>query len=145
MKQITSTLFMLLLTAIVFGQTATPPSEGDGTSSNPYQIETLDNLYWLSQNSGEWGKHYIQTADIDASGTSTWDGGAGFLPIGNTTTAFSGTYDGQNHTIDGLTIDRSSIDFVALFGITSGATIQNLGITNASIVGYKKKGKTKSI
>jgi len=81
---------LLILTVIAFlgagmltAQTATPPASGDGTSGDPYQIATLNNLYWITQNSGEWNKYYEQTADIDASGTSGWDGNAGFYPIGD--------------------------------------------------------------
>lgn len=29
-----------------------------------FLIATWENLYWLSQNSDEWDKHYIQTANI---------------------------------------------------------------------------------
>ncbi len=87
-------VIFLLSNNPVYGQTAIPPSDGDGSSGTPYQIETLENLYWLSQNPGEWGKAYVQSADIDASESSTWDFGMGFSPIGNGFTPFSGTYDG---------------------------------------------------
>ena len=94
MKQLTLTLITLLITAASFGQTAEAPANGDGSESNPYEIANLNNLYWLSQNSSEWDKHYIQTADIDASSTSTWDGGNGFSPIASYDTRFTGSYDG---------------------------------------------------
>ena len=45
-------LILALWLSIVAGavaQTATPP-KGSGTEADPYQIATLDNLYWLSQN-----------------------------------------------------------------------------------------------
>jgi hypothetical protein len=113
---------------MLFGQTATAPAAGDGTSENPYQIASLENLYWISQYSTEWSKYYIQTADIDASATSGWSGG-GWTPIGSGATPyFSGSYNGQGHTISGLYILRS-VQFQGLFGKTSGATIQNLGVT----------------
>lgn len=32
-----------------YGQTSTAPA-GAGTSANPYQISTWQNLYWVSQN-----------------------------------------------------------------------------------------------
>ncbi len=78
---------MMLLSFGLFAQNPPPPnngngSPGSGSSGNPYQAATLNNLYWLTQNSADWGKHYIQTANIDATATSGWDGGNGFTPIG---------------------------------------------------------------
>ena len=84
---------LLFISLKSFAQTATPPA-GDGTESNPYEIATLENLYWLSQSDTAWDKHYIQTADIDAAPTSGWDNDSGFTPIGNKNTEFSGTYNG---------------------------------------------------
>lgn len=130
---------MLLMTSISFSQTATAPSSGDGSSGNPYQIATLENFYWLSQqevNSDAtglyWSRNYIQTADIDASASSGWNSNTGWNPIGNATTSFSGTYDGDNHIISNLSINRNE-NLQGLFGSILGATISNLGITNVSI------------
>ena len=48
---------------------STMPS-GMGTENDPYLIANLENLYWMTENSGEWDKYYIQTSNIDASSTS---------------------------------------------------------------------------
>lgn len=123
-------------------QTADFPT-GSGTSGDPYQIATLNNLYWLTQNPNVWeepGKYFIQTADIDASTTSGWDGGNGFEPIGNSVDGFFGFYDGQNHTINGLYINRPNTDFVGLFGRLQSSSIQNLGVTNINITGKTYTG-----
>jgi len=62
--------------------------------------------------------------------------GAGFIPIGNLTTEFTGTYDGDYHSIDGLYINRGSTDRVGFFGRTDGSeSITNLGLTNVDITG----------
>jgi len=112
----------------------TIPLSGTGISGNPYQISTLDHLAWLSDNSDFWSFHFIQTTNIDATATSGWNGGEGFIPIGPSyDNAFSGTYDGQNHTIDKLFINRTAGNHQAMFGSTLGATIKNLGLTNVSI------------
>lgn len=63
-----------------FAQTADPPS-GSGTVEAPYLVTTLNNLYCITQNSAQWNKVYKQTADIDASATSTW--AKKFPTIGN--------------------------------------------------------------
>ncbi|MFA6719581.1 MAG: hypothetical protein WCS15_10915, partial [Prevotella sp.] len=134
-KKLLSILSMLLLLQVaVHAQTATVPS-GTGTSESPYQIATLSNLYWVSQNSSSWGSHFIQTADIDASPTSSWNSGAGLATIGDDVGDFTGTYDGQGHTISGLYINRPSRDYVGLFGSINGATIKNLGLVNVSVTG----------
>ena len=130
----------LMIGSALFAQTATPPAAGDGSAGNPYRIATLENLYWISQNSGEWGKCYLQTASIDASASSGWDGGSGWTPIGNGTPAFSGVYNGQGYSVSGLTINRSSTSILGLFGDTDDATIQNLGVTSVNITGNNYLG-----
>ncbi|MBU0561737.1 MAG: hypothetical protein KKG93_19470, partial [Bacteroidetes bacterium] len=127
-------LALIFSASLLFGQTSTPPSVGDGTSGDPYQIATLDNLYWLSQNTAEWatGKYFIQTAYINATATSGWNSGAGWVPIGNSTIKFKGNYNGQNHTIDGLFIYRPSENSMSLFGRAYGAVFENIGATNVN-------------
>ena len=86
-----------------------PIFTGSGTEADPYWISNLDELGWLSGNSAYWDEYYIQTADIDASDTQYWNSGAGFSPIGiDSDSPFSGNYNGQDHTIDALFIDRSA-------------------------------------
>jgi len=132
----------LLPTALLNAQTATPPAAGDGTMTNPWQIATLDNLYWLSQTTSEWvaDKYFIQTADIEATNTSGWAGGLGFSPIGNTTNLFNGNYNGDGHTIDGLTINRPTTPNIGLFGAMRSGTLMHLGVINANITGQAATG-----
>jgi filamentous hemagglutinin family protein len=82
------------------------------------------------------GRYVLGTA-IDASATSGWNSGAGFMPIGTGTsggTLFNGTLDGLGHTISGLSINRPGTSFVGLFGSSSG-TIRNLGLLGGSVSG----------
>ena len=117
------------------------PTTGDGTSTNPYQIATLGNLYWLSQTNSVWDKSFIQIADIYATTTSSWNNGSGFSPIGNSTSNFTGTYNGQWHTIIGLTINRSSTDIVGFFGsLGTNGTVKNIGLIASSIKGNSYVG-----
>ncbi len=116
------------------------PSVGDGSASDPYQIANINNLYWLSQNSDQWGQNYIQVANIDASDTGSLDGGSGYSCIGSLATNFSGTYDGQGYVIDDLQINRSSEDYIGLFGFTNGAEISSVGLTGADITGGQYVG-----
>lgn len=133
----------MLLSVRLLAQTATAPSSGDGSAGNPYTIATLNNLYWISASSARYAYHYIQTADINASSTSTWNPGssyAGWNPIGNSTTQFTGSYNGDNHTITGLYIYRTVEDHTGLFGMTANATIKNLKIVSANISGKDRVG-----
>ncbi|MBD8872544.1 YDG domain-containing protein [Rhodanobacter sp. DHB23] len=57
-----------------------------------------------------------------------------FTPIGDSTTAFSGVFDGLGHTISGLSITNSTATDVGLFGASSG-TIRNVGLLNESVSG----------
>ena len=107
-------------------------SGGSGTSGDPYMISNTTDLGLLSGLQATWNCYFIQTADIDASSTITWNGGEGFKPIANSTTRFTGSYDGDGHTIDGLYISRSS-DYCGFFGFTNGANIIDLGLTNVNI------------
>jgi hypothetical protein len=134
-----SIVFILLVFGGLHAQTATPPSMGNGTSGTPYEISTLDNLYWLTQNSTEWDKYFIQTANIDASSTNVWDASAGFTPIGNVTTGFSGSYDGQENSINNLFINRPLEDFIGFIG-RNGGSIKNVDITNVNFTGKNTVG-----
>jgi len=85
---------------------------------------------------GNLGGYYALGANIDASVTSGWNTGAGFVPIGNDTTKFTGAFDGLGHTISGHTINRSYTDYVGLFGyIGSGAAVNNVGLLGGSVKG----------
>ena len=138
MKKIIYAGFVFLNLSI-FAQTADQPS-GSGTENDPYFIANLENLYWITENSGEWDKYYVQTSDIDASSTSAWDEGQGFTPMGNNSTKFTGSYDGAWYTINGLTINRPSTNYTGLFGYTNGSTIKDLGVINVNITGAGRTG-----
>ena len=120
---------MLLFLLIVLGFNVSiggTYSGGNGTSGNPYQIANSNDLSELVSTTSDWntGIYFIQTANITVSGT--WS------PIGISSNSFKGNYNGQNYTISGITINNSST-YAGLFGYTSGAAIENLGVINVSI------------
>lgn len=78
---------------------------------------------------------YALGRDIDASITSTWNGGEGFDPIGGTGSRFYGHLDGLGHTITGLTINRPTMDYVGLIGYAVGTQISNVGMIDVNITG----------
>lgn len=115
-------------------------AEGTEPTGNPRQVSTREHLLWICTNSSSWGDDFIQMADIVFSqedfenGGAFYNGGAGFAPIGNGSVKFTGSYNGQEFSIDGLLINRTS-DYIGLFSWISGATIQNLSVTNVDISG----------
>ena len=90
---------------------------------------------------GNLAGYYALGSNLDASSTSTWNSGAGFTPIGNSATPFSGNFAGLGHTISGLTINLPSTNDVGLFGDTvSSATIHHIGLINCSVTGATDVG-----
>jgi len=81
--------------------------------------------------------NYVLGADIDASATVNWNAGAGFDTLGGVGAPgiFEGRFDGLNHRIRNLFINRPGDNFVGLFGLTQSTSIQNLGLVGGSITG----------
>lgn len=106
--------------------------KGKGTADDPYLIEDAEDLAKVT-GSG----HYALANDIDL--TDTKYAGKSITPL--LSDAFSGTFDGNRHTISGLCINTKSKNGVGLFGTVNGASIQNLKVegsvtgTNSGFVG----------
>jgi len=98
---------------------------GSGTELDPYIITTVDDLQAMEN---DLTAYYELGGDIDASATSGWNGGEGFVPI----SYFEGQLDGKGYSISSLFIDRASNE--ALFEYVEGV-VQNLGLTNCHITG----------
>ncbi len=161
MKRFLFCFVTILIALPLLSQSGVAPS-GLGTEASPYLIATWQNLYWVSQNSSEWGKHFLQTADIDFStatpAITTWNGNQGWTPIGNATTQFTGVYDGDGFKVMNLYLNypgsgepTSVIEAqalpgnIGLFGYlkctsTTDAIIRNLGILNADVTGGRGTG-----
>ena len=137
-------LFLLCLTivalnSISFSQSATAPA-GGGTEADPYMITNLENLYWISANQSAWSSFFIQSADIDAAVTQTWNSGEGWGPIGNSSIKFTGSYNGKGYAISNLYINKEYKSEQGLFGYTSGAAIDSVRIVNSNIKAYYRVG-----
>ncbi|MDZ7771337.1 MAG: GLUG motif-containing protein [Balneolaceae bacterium] len=118
-------------------------ADGDGTSGTPYEITTSAQLDAIR---GDLDAHYILTEDIElstatGSGGVFYHGGAGWEPIGENGDEFTGSLDGNGHTISGLYIDRSGDDYVGLFGsLGSGSSVSDLGVEEADVTGDRHVG-----
>ena len=135
---------VLLMCCTVASAVGTQPA-GAGTTNNPYQIATKDNLLWFADhvNQGNTTACAELTADItvntgvlnsgnlngDGSGFSTWTPIGGFNANGKD---YSGEFNGNGHTISGLYFNDETAGNVGVFGKTaSGAYIHDLGIKDS--------------
>lgn len=113
-------------------------------SSTPISIYTIEDLEKIGKEPAFplSGEYHIEN-DIDASATTVWNNGAGFVPIGWQGFPFTGILDGQNHVISGLTIQRPGIgnDYFGLFCcLGQSGQVKNLGMINATVSGYSHLG-----
>ena len=117
------------------------------TSDFQNPINTPEKLYqfmcWVNGVNGYGTAHPsaegVVTADIDASGfTKMW------IPIGEanvigTTSPYTGTFNGNGHTISGLTLTNSTYLYAnyGLFGTTNGGSIQDVFVDGCN---FSKSG-----
>ena len=110
---------------------------GGATLKTSMLVNTVYDLQNMNNNKAGT---YVLGRDIDAGITSTWNGGAGFLPIG-AGNSFTGNLDGQGHTISGLFINRPSDQNIGLISyLGTGATVSNVGVIGATITGWEIVG-----
>ena len=115
-------------------------------AANTYEIATKVDLYRLanivnvSRNECS-GITFLQTQNIVCD--------AGYTPIGyyisqSNHAFFRGTYDGQGHTVSGITVTRtgntSTDQYIGLFGGIYFGTVQNVVLANSTFTGYERVG-----
>ena len=137
-------------------------TRGEGTESNPYLIESAENLAFLSYmvNKGidTRGLYFELTTDIDLNGSedqpwypigmgNSWfaDDGCERIvdPSFNINNVFAGHFDGGGHSIYNLYVD--GLDYAGLFGCLycwydEGTTIENVSIESGYIHGKSSGG-----
>lgn len=138
------------------------PITGSGTKADPYQISTAAQLKRFrnivngtggqTQDSGAcavlMNDIVLNDGTFDANGTytpgSSSKAAEEWTPIGkytddNDKTPYTGTFDGQGHTIKGLYVNSASDAYVGLFGCLEGAAVRNLTV-DGYVQGYKTAG-----
>ena len=155
-KRITSMFLVLLMVLSLIPATvqASPASSGSGTKADPYLIATAQDLVDFRDEVNASTKKSTSmlcaklTKDIDLSNLEgDWE------PIGKATNtykdyvAYGGTFDGDGHTISGLSINATTA-YQGLFGYVKGGEIKDLTVAGsvttsttssayaAGIVGY---------
>ena len=141
--------------------TATKPSVGDGFENNPYQISTAAELYWFAalvngdttvsdvtaankaacavlMNDITVNENVLKEDGTPADNTSNF---RSWTPIGNSSNQYTGTFDGQEHTISGLYFINTSTGYVGLFGmVESGGSVSNVGVVDSYFKGKNYVG-----
>lgn len=147
--------------------TGNDTSGNTGRNPNYFKIEGStdgSNWYVIDERSGSWttaNNTQVNVTGMNGAGragrynrfriTSTCSGGTWqasefkfnnatseqSVPIGNSSTKFSGTFDGKNHTISNF---KTSGQYSGLFGYVNGATIQNLTVNVANNAGATSAG-----
>ena len=87
------------------------------------------------------GYELVADLDFDTNGNGEaddgdtyWNDGAGWIPIGNKAYQFTADFDGNNHTIANLFINRSNANYTGLFAYASGS-IRQVGLVSATVSG----------
>ena len=127
-------------------EAASPFAGGAGTAEDPWQIADAEQLDAVRN---DLTAHYILTADIDLSDYESWSPIGTFrsksdapedAEIPHPDYAFSGTFDGDGHTISNLTVNDPNGMAVGLFGCAAGneepACIRNFTLENVNVTGY---------
>ncbi len=109
---------------------------GAGSLVDPYLICTCPQL---QQMEADVDAHYRLASDIDCTSFDAGDGN-GFRPVGDSDWEgrFRGSLDGDGYIISNLSISRSAENNVALFGATRDATVQQVGLSSATVAGGEK-------
>lgn len=102
---------------------------GDGSYENPYQVSLPDQLAAIGADSTLYNQHFVLTADIVLPAPLAGSSNTINCPvIGSSETPFTGTFNGQGHTISGLHLENCEPDgYIGLFSVVQ-STGEHSGI-----------------
>jgi len=105
--------------------------EEEGTASEPILIENLNDLRELMDCPVLWHSHFLLVNDIDATSIGEYYP----KPVGNLSTSFNGTFDGNGKTISNLNYQYSeSAEYIGFFGkIGESGYVHDLNLKNITI------------
>ena len=117
-------------TAATYPTLRTTTAQADPGLTHTLAISNVTELQAMQDN---LASNYYLTGNIDASATSGWNGGAGFVPIGTFGLKFTGTFDGCGYTISNLYINRNSTGQGLFQAIGANAKVANVTLSNVDI------------
>lgn len=111
---------------------------GNGTENSPYIIETAEQLDKIREN---LQAHYKLGNNIDLKNWENGEDDTGWVPIGRyQNEPFTGTFNGNGHTISNLTIDRPNGSYQGLFSFVDEGHIKQLILENVDVTGSSNVG-----
>lgn len=136
---------LLFVSSSIFAQTL--PTTEWSDNANTQWHNTQDNSFTLSNEAELAGLSLLVAGGNDFSGItisidSDLDLGAHlWSPIGvDEVNPFSGTFDGNNHTISNMVVNMPTIDMVGLFGRMINGTLLNINLENPIVYGFDSSG-----
>lgn len=104
-----------------------------------YQVTSAGELKHIANDDSLWSEDFLLLNDISLANCGNW------LPIGNSATKFTGTFDGGEKAISGLLITfqdpGNPIDEeIGLFGWSDDASFHNLNLVGVDVTGRSKVG-----
>ncbi len=113
---------------------------GQGMLANPYCIQTPGQLESLGDNPQLWDKYFVVTADLDMVGrvysTALIAPDVNSVKSGFQGTAFTGSLNGDGHTVRNFQIAGATVGYLGLFGnVGASGQVSGLAMKNASIQG----------
>ena len=119
--------------------TAVAFTKGRGTKEEPWLIENAEQLAYLAQQVNEGTdyerKHFRLVSDLDLRGNE-------WTPIGTEGNLFWGGFDGDGHTITGMTITGKENSYVGLFGECYNFTADSSYIKSVTVKRANISGKS---
>ena len=118
--------------------------DGDGVSQAPgYAVAFPNAMPGMGCPNDCIGYELVSDLEFDTNGNGEtdagdayWNEGSGWIPIGNESRKFDATFDGNQHTIANLYINRRNTDDVGLFGYAAiGSSIEQVGVIQADVSG----------
>ena len=143
---------LLIAGAAADGIEPKQPMDGDGTAANPYQIRTAEELYWFAQhvNAGRYDACAMLVDEItvnkrvltesgelvsDADSLHRW------TAICNVSGSYTGTFNGNGHTISGLYCVGTYAEYIGLFGrVGNGGVVKDVIIEDSYVEGVNSAG-----
>ena len=142
---------MIMPTMMLAEESITPtrPTTGDGSAENPFQISSREELYWFaglvngtlegveqdaSANAKLMNDITVNKGVLDAvnKGQVSESNFIEWEPVGTTKVAYTGTFDGNKHTISGLYSNNPKAHYVGLFGcIGYVGKVSNVGVSDS--------------
>ncbi len=117
------------------GTLISPSYSGQGTASDPIQIESIDHWYQLGLCPCDWDSHIEFTNDLDFNDYPGFDPNRHPQPIYYQIENFGGTINGNHHAISNFSY-QSSQDNIGLIGSSKvDSEIKNISMVDPNVMG----------